>query len=280
MDALAQVVVWLNAFANAVCRPLLAPIGVLPGWLSATIVSAVTGVLLLVVFKYTSSQRSIKAVRNDINANLLALRLFKDSPAVAMRSQVNILFGAGHLFVLAIVPMLVMTVPVCLLLGQLSLWYQARPLHVGEEAVLTLKLNGDTKAAWPDVRLQSPDALAVTVRPVRVLSQRAICWNLKAVREGYHRLVFQADQEVGDKEVAVGDRFMRVSARRPEWQWSDVLLYPAEAPYGRRAAIQSIEIEYPRRSSWTSGSDSWVIYWFVVSMVAAFCFRGALKVNV
>ena len=38
--------------------------------------------------------------------------------------------------------MLVMVVPVILILGQLSLWYQARPLRVGEEAVVTLKLNG------------------------------------------------------------------------------------------------------------------------------------------
>ena len=30
---------------------------------------------------------------------------------------------------LALVPMLVMLVPVCLLLGQLSLWYEARPLR-------------------------------------------------------------------------------------------------------------------------------------------------------
>ena len=34
MDFLAQVIVWLNALANAVGRVLLAPIGVLPGWLS------------------------------------------------------------------------------------------------------------------------------------------------------------------------------------------------------------------------------------------------------
>jgi len=72
---------------------------------------------------------------------------------------------------------------------------------------------------------------------------------------------------------------MRVSTLRPGWRWSDTLLHPSEKPFGPDSPIQSIEIDYPKRSSWTSGSDSWVIYWFAVSMVAALCFRRLLNVN-
>ena len=162
---LAQIAAWLSAGSNVLGRFLLAPVGVLPGWLSATVVAAVTGVLLLAVFKYTSDQRAIKRVRNDINANLLALKLFKDSTRVSLRAQGRILQGAFWLFVLAIVPMLVMVVPVTLLLGQLGLWYQARPLRVGEDAVITLKLNGDAGSAWPAVSLQPTDTVEVAVGP-------------------------------------------------------------------------------------------------------------------
>src|SRR5438093_12939173 len=115
MDVVAQLVVWLNAVANVFGRWLLAPIGVLPGWLSATIVAAVTGVLLLVVFKYTSNQRAIKRVRDDIKAHLLSLKLFKENPWVAVRAQGRILRGAQRLSILAIVPMLVMALPASLL---------------------------------------------------------------------------------------------------------------------------------------------------------------------
>ena len=142
MDVVVQILVWLNALANAVGRFVLAPIGVLPGWLSATIIAAATGLLLLIVYKYTSNQRAIKAVRGDIKAHLLSLKLFKDSASVALRAPGRILLGAFRLLALAVVPMLVMLVPVCLILAQLALWYQARPLRVGEDAVLTLTLNG------------------------------------------------------------------------------------------------------------------------------------------
>src|SRR6516164_5748341 len=99
MDFLAQVVVWLNVVGNAFGRCVLCPIGILTGWLSATLISAVTGVVLLFVFKYTSNQRAIRRVRNDINAELLALKLFKDSPLVALRAQGRILLGAAILFI-------------------------------------------------------------------------------------------------------------------------------------------------------------------------------------
>src|SRR5262249_51834361 len=140
MHPLARAVVWLNAAANALGGWLLAPVGVLPGWLSATLAAVATGVLLLVVFKHTSNQRAIKQARADIKAHLLSLKRFTASAPVALQAQGGILLGALRLLALAVVPMLVMVVPVCLILGQLALWYQARPLQVGEDAVLTVRL--------------------------------------------------------------------------------------------------------------------------------------------
>ena len=86
----------------------------------ATIISGLTGVLLLFVFKYTSDQGGIRRVRNDIGAHLLAGRLFYESVSVSLRAQGRVLLGSVRLLGLALVPMLVMIVPVSLLLGQLS----------------------------------------------------------------------------------------------------------------------------------------------------------------
>jgi hypothetical protein len=279
-DLLARVVIGLNAVANALGNVLLAPIAVLPGWLSATIVSAVTGVLLLIVFKYTSNQRAIKKVRSDIKANLFALKLFKDSVPVTLKAQGRLFVGAFWLLIFAIVPMLVMALPVLLLLGQLALWYQARPLKVGEDAVVTLKLNGKADSAWPSVKLQPDAAVQVATGPVHVLSKREMCWLITAREKGYQHLRFEVDGQEANKQLAIGDGFMRVSAERPGWSWWDALLNPAERPFGPDSAVQSIEIEYPARDSWTSGTDWWVYYWFAVSMVAALCFHKVLGVSI
>jgi hypothetical protein len=280
MGAMAWVASWLNVGANALGRWLLVPLGVLPGWLSATVIAAATGVLLLAVFKYTSDQRAIQRVRNDIDAHLLALKLFKDSARVAMRAQGRVLLGAGRLFVLAVVPMLVMAVPVTLLLGQLGLWYEARPLRVGEESVITLGLGGEAGSPWPAVSLEPADAVDVTAGPVRVRSRREVCWSVKARQPGDHRLAFRVDDRTVAKELAIGDGFMRVSAERPSWDVSSILMNPWEEPFRPGDPVRSIAIAYPERSSWTSGTGYWVIYWFVVSMVAALCFRHTLNVKV
>jgi hypothetical protein len=277
---LALVAAWLSALASFLGRFLLGWIGLVPGWVSATAVGAVTGVLMLAMFKYTSDQNAIKRVRKNIDANLLALKLFKDSARVALKAQGRVLDGAVSLLVLALVPMLVMALPMTLLLVQLSLWYEARPLVPGEEAVISLKLGGDSGSAWPAVSLEPTAAVEVIAGPVRMRKEREVCWNVKAKQPGGHRLLFQVGDQSVVKELAIGDGFMRVSTERPGWNWSRILLNPWEEPFRPGEPVRSIAINYPERSSYTSGSGYWVIYWFAVSMVAALCFKGVLKVNI
>jgi hypothetical protein len=243
------------------------------------LVAVVTGVLMLLIFKYTSNQNSVKRARARIKANLLALSLFQESVAVSLRCQARVLAGAFRLLLLAIVPMLVMTVPMCLLLAQLALWYEARPLQVGEEAVLTVELS-ESSSEMPEVHLEPTPGAEATIGPVRVPSKHMICWKLKAQQDGYHQLTLDAGGQTYEKELAVGDGFMRVSLRRPAWSWPESLLHPRETPFPCNSVVQSVEVDYPDRIGWTSGSGSWLIYWFVASMVAAFCVRPWFKVNI
>lgn len=279
MSLLTQIVVWMNTVANFLGRCVLAANAVLPGWLSATLVSIVSGLVFLIVFKYTSNQRAIKRVKDDIKANLLALKLFKDSAWVALCAQGCILFAAFRLLLFSLAPMVVMIVPVFLILGQLALWYQARPLRVGEDAVVTLTLNPTSSAIASNVELEPTNAVDATIGPLHIWSKHEVCWNIQARQSGYHRLVFHLGPQIIEKELAIGDGFMRVSKLRPAWRWLDALINPWEEPFDSDSPIQSIEIDYPSRPSWTSGTDSWVIYWFIVSMVAGFCFRRPFNVN-
>ncbi len=278
MDVLTWIVVKLNAAANAL-GSLLTPLRGLPGWLFATLVAVVSGVVMLIVFKYTSNQRAIAQARRHIKANLLALKLFKQNATVVLGSLGRVLLGVSRLLLLAVVPLAVMLVPTCLLLSQLDLRYQVRPLRVGQEAVLTLTLNGPSGSAFPDVRLQPNDAIEDTIGPVRIFSKREVCWNIRALKNGQHRVVLLIDGQPVEKEVAVGDGYMAVSTRRPGWQFLDVLRNPREQPFRPDAPARAIEIEYPARSSWTSGADTWLVHWSLVALLAMFCFRRVLRVN-
>jgi hypothetical protein len=280
MDLLNQILIFLNMLANAVGSIVLAPVAFLPGWLSATLIAIGTGILMLVCFKYTSNQRAIKRTRDSINANLYAMRLFKDNLSVTLKGQAGLLWGAFRLLLFAIIPLLVMIVPMTLLLGQISLWYQARPLHVGEETVVTLTLKEFPESSWPEVKLQPSEAFEVELGPVRVQSKREICWNIIARKEGYHRVVFEVDGQPIEKNLTIGNDLMKVSSYRPGSSWADIVMYPQERPFPPYSAVQLIEIVYPDRDSWIYGTDNWVIYWFIVAFIAALLLRGKLKVNI
>jgi uncharacterized membrane protein (DUF106 family) len=281
MDLAAQIIMWINTLTNGVGKFVLGPvIKALPGWLSNTIISAVTGVLLLIIFKYTSNQKAIGRVRDSIKANLLALKLFKDSLAVTFKSQGRVFKGAFMLLFYSVRPMLVMIVPVSLLLAQMALWYQARPLRVGEEALVTMQLNNNIGSVWPVVDVSSNPAAEVTAGPVRVLNKRQIYWQIQALENGEQRITFQAGQQQVEKKLAVGEGFKPVSAQRPGWHWSNILMHPYEKPFAPDSVIQSISIDYPDRLGRISGTGWWLVYFFVASMVFALLFKPFLKVRI
>jgi uncharacterized membrane protein (DUF106 family) len=279
-DFAAQLVAWLNVPANWLGDTVLAFIAVLPGWLSNTIISAVTGVILLVIFKYTSNQRAIGKARDDIKANMLALKLFKDSISVTLAAEGHIFRSAFLLLLHSIRPMLVMIVPVCLLLSQLGLWYQYRAFLPQEEATVTMRANIKPGESFPNVDIEPNDAIEVVSGPVRVPVKREIVWQIKSLKEGEHRLIFSADGQRFGKGLVVGGGFSRVSVARPGWDWAQILMNPAENAFAPNSPVRSITIDYPTRHSWTSGADWWLVYFFVASMVFAFIFKPLFKVRI
>lgn len=280
MSFLAQLVTWINMPVNALAGFMLAPIGMMSGWLSNTILSAMTGVVLLIIFKYTSNQQAIGRIRDDIKAHMLALRLFKENISVTLRAQGRVFAASLLLLLHAIRPMLVMILPVSLLLAQMGLWYQYRPLKIGEESIVAMKLNGNIESPWPKVNMESMPAAEVIIDQIRVFSKREIFWKIKARKSGYHNIAFQVDEQQVEKELAIGNGFMRVSSKRPGWHFADILLHPWERPFGQDSVVQSVSINYPDRVSRTSGTDWWLIYFFVASLAFALIFKPFLKVRI
>jgi hypothetical protein len=276
---LSELTVALNAFANACASIVLAPVPLLPEWVSATVIAAVSGMLMLLMFKYTSRQAALKRVRQDINANLLALSLFRDSVSVSLRCQGRVLLAAGRLLLLSFVPVCVMCVPTCLLLSQLALWYQARPLHAAEEAVVTVHVRTEPGCEMPDMLLAPGSAVELAAGPVCVPAEQFICWRIRAVQSGHKQLTFISGGREFEKQLAVGEGLMRVSPRRPSWNWTDMAGNPGERAFPPDSLVQAIDVAYPERDSWTAGTRTWIWYWFAASMVFGCLLRPVFKVN-
>jgi len=277
---LSAVLAALNVVVNALANIIFAPIGFLPGWLSNTIISAIMGVLLLILFKYTSNQKAIGKTRNYIKANMLALKLFKDELSVTFASQGKMFWGAFRLLFHSLRPLLVMMIPVVMILAQMAGWYQFRPLQPGETALVTIKLNNNSSDTLPDVKIAPLAGADITIGPVHIAQLNEVRWQIQAQQIGQHDLVFNVAGQDYHKQLHVGPGLQKISPLRPGWKWTDIILYPLEKPFPADSPVRQISIDYPDRPGWAEGTNNWMIYFFLVSMVFALLFKSALKVKI
>ncbi|MCX5897130.1 MAG: hypothetical protein NTY29_02935 [Proteobacteria bacterium] len=259
----------VNSAANTVCGLVFAPIAMVPGWLSITIISAILGIPLFIIFKYTSNQRALTRTIDDIKANLLAVRLYRDNIAVTMKSEARLMLCSVKLFVYSLIPVLIMSIPLSLILAQMGLWYQARPLQLGDApVVVNLKLNNASEH-WPDVTLDARPGARIVAGPMRIASRKEVCWTIQPVQAGNHLLKFQVGDQQIVKQLAIGTGFMRVSAKRPGTDAADVIMHPLEQPLSAAGPVASISIAYPARHSFMCGTDWWLVWFCIISMISA-----------
>ncbi len=276
---LSPVAARLSGLADLVLGPPLGWLQVLPGWLSSGLISSVIGLLLLMAFKYTSNQPAIARTRDAIQANLLALRLFKDEFLVTMRCQGRLVIEALRLLRHSLRPLALMALPVTLVYAQMASWYEWRPLKAGEDALVTVELSEGQEETMSAIELKAESPLQVVIGPVRIPSRDEVWWKIRPLQAGEHILRFRAGELMAEKTLVVGEQPRRISPQRPDRNWSSILLYPLERPFSTDSAVQSIRIHYPPREGWAGGAGGWLLYSVMISMAAALVLKPFLRVR-
>ena len=273
---LSPVLALLNPVCTVVGDAIYGALDLLPVWVGLTILSVVAGIIMLLAFRYASNQDGIGRAKDDIKANLLALKLFKDDLRVTVQSQFRIMWAIARLQRYVLTPVILLTLPMLLGLAQMGIRHQWRPLLPGEQTLIHVRLEKEL-ASTPDITLEAPPEVEVEVGPIPGGGE--LVWRVRGVEPGRHILRFRMGQQVVEKELVVGIGFERVSAVRTGRDWSTQLLHPVESPLPSNTPIRTIEITYPSVDSIVCGANYWVIYLFVVSMITALVFRPLFKVR-
>lgn len=274
LDIVTSVMVWLGDLAFGLLSVFSPTVGL---W----IISALTGVGMLMIWRYTSNQDAIGDVRAKISAHLLATRLFKDNLSVTFRAQRQIIWQAIRLLGYSFRPMLIMFVPFTLVMVQIGLRYEFRPLAVGDTVRVTATLQPGAKFTGLESTLSLPEGLRQDANdPCRAVAIRTIDWRLTAVKPGRYTLAFGSGNDIVEVPLVVGDGFERLSAVRGG-ELLNRLLYSAEPSITGSSVFESVSVHYASRSTPIFGWDvHWLITLFVLSIVFALIFKPILKVNI
>lgn len=250
-----------------------------PIWTGLFVLPLVAGQLMLIVFRYTSNQDAIGRIKDDMKADLLALKLYKDELRVTFLSQVRLLRSAARLQRYLLAPVAVMLVPMSLGLAQIGVRYQWRPLRVGERANVIMTVDGTVKPST--VQMDASPGLAVEAGPIAATMEDGVelIWRILGEAAGRYQLRFHVGKNVEKKEVVVDGRLARVGAERPGNSWTARLLHPTEAPLPAGSPVKSIRIDYPSRESIVYGADWWIVSFFVLAMAVALLLKPVFKVR-
>lgn len=272
----------VNTIFAKLIEGMLFPFRNMNPWIGMMVVSLVTGLLMLVIFRYTSNQEGIRRVKDRIKAHLLEMRLYQDNLRVNFRAQGGILRANLKYFLYALKPMLVMIIPVLLILVQLNFWFGYQALKPGQSTLLTVKLDKTHNPLEVDLQLEPPETVRVETPALRIEEENEIDWRISTTRRGRHELVLRLGGKRIVKTVSTGDRPVElISPLRLKGGILDQVLYPVERPLDKNNPIRSIEIRYPGKSLSLLGINiHWLIAFFVLSVIFGFAFKGVFGVEI
>jgi len=242
-------------------------------------ISIVIGLLMVVIFRYTSDQKAIHVAKDHLKAHLLALRLFQDQIPVVIRSYGRILLATGRYLRLAFMPLLFVSVPLILLLAQVDRYLGSIPFETGHPFLVSARVTGTE--ALSDATLELPAGLATTAPAVHVPAENEVVWRVVADREGSFVVNVLTSAQTSAKRIVVGSGMPRLSdvrLRGPLWKR---LLYSAEPALPENNLVQAIDVQYPSRDIAFAGFEwNWIWLFFVLSLAAGFLFKSILGIEI
>src|SRR4051812_21452804 len=243
------------------------------------ILSIVIGLVMVVVFRYTSDQDAIATAKDRLKAHLLAVRLYQDQLPVVVRAYGRILLGTGRYIRLAFMPLLIVIIPMTYMIVQID-WYLGYAPIVQSQPFL-VKVKAATADTINDITLQLPPEIEISAPPVHVPADAEVTWRLVAAKDGTYDINVAAAGQTLAKKLVVAGGLSRISLSRLRAPYWERLFSSSEPALPEGSPIQAIAVTYPARRiefAWTEWN--WIVLFFVLSLVAGFIFKSVLGIEI
>lgn len=270
----------LNRILVGCAGALFFPLRSLDPWFAMAVMSLISALLLLAVFKYGSDQAKIRRARDRFVGRVIEMAVYRDDLTVTVGAFARVL-GANALYILALLkPLCLGVVPFVLLLAQAGAWFCCRPLAAGESVVVKAALAPGTRVMERDFSLEG-DGIEVEAGPVRAVAANCVYWRVRPVRVGAASLEVRAGPDSAVKTIRTADELAPLNPERRRGGIMRALLHPAEHPLPPDSAFTSISVAYPARifDLWGLRMD-WALVYIVLTIAIAWLLKGAFRVTI
>jgi hypothetical protein len=257
---------------------LLAPLAKLPPFWGIFLLSLLTSLFVLVVYRAVSSPEKVKETKNRIKAHILAIRLYRDFWRTIVSSFFKSLYYTGKYFVLNLVPLLLVLPLMFLLFVQMDIRYGMRPFRPGETITVKARFAGDIGAV--NAELQTSPHFRPLMNPVYIDSLREVDWKLKATDSAATSIAITVAGATVRKNLVIGDNLPTLSNKKMASSSLGHFIYPAEKLLLPRTPVRSIAIAYPARSiSFLGLHTHWLVYYLALTMIIALALKNKFGVE-
>ncbi|MFZ3340668.1 MAG: hypothetical protein WA213_07285 [Terriglobales bacterium] len=273
--AAAQTAGWAAHFTVLLVSWLMSPLAIV------IILSVVIGLLMIVLFGYTSDQKAIGIAKDQLKAHLLAVRLYRDQLHVVMGSYGKVLRGTGRYLKLAFKPLLYVIIPITVMIVWLDRSLGLTAIQMNAPFLLTVRVNNPQ--ALDSVSIDLPPGITASAPPVHIAADNEVVWRLTANREGAYDVKISADGESAEKTVRVSSELAQVSPERLRDHFWERMFSSGESALPANSAVESISVDYPERNIplGIAGYEmNWIWLFFILSMIAGFIFKELLGIEV
>jgi hypothetical protein len=243
------------------------------------VISFLTGLAAVLVFRYASNQDAMRRIKNRIHAHLLELRLFPDQLGIVSRAHGRILRLTLIYLSYNLKPLAILLLPLVILMAQLDLRFSRIPLETGDSFILKAKLVDPGALDSDSLRL--PKGLTLTAPPVNVPALQEVNWRIRADDYGVFWPAVVVAGQTFAKQVVVSKEITALPAERAGAGMVEWFSNPVEQPLPKSGPLRSLEVNYaPRSIDLGYFGTSWLVFFLVVSLVSGLIFKLVLGIEI
>lgn len=241
--------------------------------------SIVTGVILLVVVRYTTPQRWVETARARMTSAIYETRLFLDDPKRVLIAQGRLLAWSAAYITTMLPAFVVVAVPLGLLYLHLDARHGLLPLPMNRDFVVRVELVEGRDPGTVSLGAL-PEGITATAAPVRSAALGRVYFRLRATREGAFELPLRTGDTTTSKRLVASTGDRPATAVSPVRGGGLALLWLAtlEPPLDGTGPIASVSVAHEGRTDTWLGMPWW-LYWLLVATLAALVLKKPLRVT-